>query len=808
VVAQLVAENALNLRAWLEGFRPVKERLLPALAAVFRDRERRETERSLATDLLADYAAEKPDLLADLILDADEKQFAVLFSRLQAHGARGLRVPRAELEKRATFDWKDAPLDPAWRAPPPSLVKKIEAGQGLLAQRFALCQTIPLEEFVKVAEGLRPCGYRPVRLRPYAAGKGVQVAAVWSRDGRPWRLAHDLTAAGVRRQDEGQRKAGYRPADVAGYLHQEKERYAALWVKTDPKTDVRLYVGVSASRHGAAWQPLHKAEMQPATLHTFALLDGALRFSSVWRKPAPAGNMRWYENEQQYAEALELDEQVPTDVSLTTSQKPRRDVASEAAAWLAGPPWAALAWRSTQQRRYASTWQASATLACQDSRGLDPAAHLTRCRELAAEGYRPAVLAVTPDGAGGPLVTASLWHRPVVAEETKERLAKRQASAGVVLLRLGRPDLVWPRLKHRISPEGADPRVRSYLIHRLSPRGADPRALWERFEREPDVSIRRALLLCLGEFGEKDFPPSRRAKLQPRLFELYRHDPDPGLHGSVAWLLGKWGQRDELKEIDRELAKRDREWASGRASADRRSAREGRLWHVNGQGQTFVLIPGPVEFWMGSLRTEAGRDGGPEGQVERRHYVRIDRTFAISAHPVTVEQFRRFQRDFEYNKQYSPTAEHPITLVAWYEAAAYCNWLSDKEGIPKDQWCYEKNDKGEYAAGMKVRPNYLSLRGYRLPSEAEWEYACRAGAVTARYFGETEELLGEYAWYMKNSRDAGTLRVGTKKPNDLGMFDLHGNVWNWCHEGIASYGRGLPRKPDLDGEYREQKGYV
>jgi eukaryotic-like serine/threonine-protein kinase len=72
------------------------------------------------------------------------------------------------------------------------------------------------------------------------------------------------------------------------------------------------------------------------------------------------------------------------------------------------------------------------------------------------------------------------------------------------------------------------------------------------------------------------------------------------------------------------------------------------------------------------------------------------------------------------------------------------------------------------------------------------EYACRAGAVTSRYYGDTEELLAEYAWYQKNSNDR-TWPVGGKKPNDLGMFDMHGHVWNWCqesHKGDYSVPKG------------------
>jgi len=133
------------------------------------------------------------------------------------------------------------------------------------------------------------------------------------------------------------------------------------------------------------------------------------------------------------------------------------------------------------------------------------------------------------------------------------------------------------------------------------------------------------------------------------------------------------------------------------------------------------------------------------------------------------------------------TDDSPMAAMTWYEAAAYCNWLSGQEGIPEDQWCYVRNRAGKFAAGMRGKQNYLSLRGYRLPSEAEWEYACRAGARTVRYFGQTDELLPAYAWYEGNSSNR-TWPVGRLKPNDFGLFDICGNVWDWCHGRSSTYG--------------------
>jgi formylglycine-generating enzyme required for sulfatase activity len=377
------------------------------------------------------------------------------------------------------------------------------------------------------------------------------------------------------------------------------------------------------------------------------------------------------------------------------------------------------------------------------------------------------------------------------SDEKRERLAKRQANAAVALLKMNRAEKVWPLLKH-----GPDPRVRSYLIHRLGPQGADPGALIMRLDEEPDITIRRALILSLGEDGGKKFSPDTRKAFLPKLQHLYRTDPDPGLHGAAEWLLRTWHQEAWLKQVNAGWAEAKEERGKRLQSILRLLGKdEGKSpqWYVNGQGQTMVVIPDPVEFVMGSPPTEADRD-----EDERQQTVRIGRTFALAAKSVTVEQYRQFDEGYQLPAVYTRTADLPVVATSWHQAAAYCNWLSKEEGIGEGQWCYEIKD-GQVA---KLKPNCLSLTGYRLPTEAEVEYATRAGALTSRYYGETEELLRKYAWYTKNSQGK-TWPVGSLKPNDLGLFDMQGNVYTWCEERYESCprGQGEGRKEEKEDTY-------
>ena len=176
---------------------------------------------------------------------------------------------------------------------------------------------------------------------------------------------------------------------------------------------------------------------------------------------------------------------------------------------------------------------------------------------------------------------------------------------------------------------------------------------------------------------------------------------------------------------------------------------------VTKTGIEMVLIPAG-EFVMGD-------DSGADDE-RPAHKVRL-RAFYMDTREVTQASFQALMGR---NPSRFKDPNRPVERVSWVMAVRYCNMRSLREGL---QPCYDP----------QTLECDFSANGYRLPTEAEWEYACRAGTTTAYWFGNDSARLGDYAWFKANAGGT-THPVGQKTPNPWGLYDILGNVAEWCHD--------------------------
>jgi|GEM_PF-1130755 len=317
--------------------------------------------------------------------------------------------------------------------------------------------------------------------------------------------------------------------------------------------------------------------------------------------------------------------------------------------------------------------------------------------------------------------------------------------------------------------------------------------------QEPDPLVRYCIITGIGRIDPRSLNRYDLRLLYGLLQEQSGESSAAGIRSACVWTAGKLGLAEPPAGLFQAI--------------------HGRDWEQTPSGLTMVQIQ-PGTTVLGAI------DPRIEGDYNLPHQVTLTREFWIAATETSIAQFKQFLNDQDLDPalkpagfdawlpdpQTSPTPGHPVTRVSWIDGVLYCNWLSSREGLEP---CYRFESAESTVPddppiiSTSVQINY-SANGYRLPTEAEIEFASRAGGQSSHWFGDNLEWMSELVT-TSSLLNVSARPCGDLMPNPWGLHELEGNVWEWCHDWYEPIGLTAltdPQGPDAPGtQFGMQKTY-
>ncbi len=353
--------------------------------------------------------------------------------------------------------------------------------------------------------------------------------------------------------------------------------------------------------------------------------------------------------------------------------------------------------------------------------------------------------------------------------------------AAVTYFQLGHRDKALSLIRDR-----RDLDALTHFVHGHRDRGvAAPSLAEQMLDGQNDELAQYALMLALGDHNPDDLPAETRSRISERLRRLYRTADSRAVHAAAGWLIRRW-----KLPMTYDVAKRDS--LSG--------SKRGWFWQeLLGTQWSFSVIPAG-NYSIGSSETEQHHRAD-----EAVRTIVIPYPVAFADREVSRGDFlrflkatrRRFPRVWDVS-QWTSDKKHPAVAVTWAEAVGFANWLTVESGMSASDVCYRRGRVGRRAWRLKER-----CAGFRLPTESEWEVACRAGTETAYSFGDDSAYVASYGWFVTDSGRRSRVG-GLLAPNLYGLFDMHGNVFEWCSDWYSPGAKS--QRGQVAREFRSVRG--
>ena len=318
-----------------------------------------------------------------------------------------------------------------------------------------------------------------------------------------------------------------------------------------------------------------------------------------------------------------------------------------------------------------------------------------------------------------------------------------------------------------------------------------------------------------------------------QLAEWYASDPSSGVHGASGWLLRYLGEKEVADRVDKIPVpySPEREWFTLAITVkptpppkpkpekqDESEASESKT-EESGPNQNEPLEPEPPReplppktFYYTFIVHPSGEYtiSSVEDEVDRfkdnevRHTVTLTRPFALLDREITFEELIAFSPRYAgFMEQFDAAPSDAGFGAHWYDSVAYCRWLGREMGLAETDQCYadpETMDKEQFprdpdeTSFLRNWPLDLSKRGFRLPTESEWEVMARRGSRTSYGFGSDVAILDRFGWFTENS-DKKVHPGREKRPSVRGLFDVHGNLFEWTHDWEGDFGASNKTDP-------------